>query len=164
MGAASRWLLWTTTALAAVTGLVYAAMRYLMTGTDPFSAYNHPLQPVALHAHVLVVPVLLFAIGWFWGRHVVPKLRSETVARRSGISLIALIAVMTVSGYGLQVADSPAWRLALAWSHGISGAGFAGLLGTHALVGLRAVRRRGGGPGRPSRAAYARGSAEAGTT
>jgi hypothetical protein len=128
------------TTVTTVTGLAYGFMRYLMVNEDPFSAHAHPLQPWALSVHVMTVPALVFAIGWFWGWHVIPKLRGERSARSSGLVLLALAALMTLSGYALQVASSEVVRAVLGWTHGLSGGGFAVLLSGHALLGLRAKR------------------------
>jgi hypothetical protein len=136
------------TAVTAVTGLAYAFMRYLMVSDDPFSAHAHPLQPWALSVHVMTVPVLVFAVGWFWGWHVIPKLRGERTARSSGLALLALVVLMTISGYALQVVSTDVVRSVLGWTHGLSGSGFAVLLTGHALLGLIAKRseeRRGNG-------------------
>ena len=140
MNGAPRGLLWLTTIVTLVTGLAYAGMRYLLVSDDPFSAHGHPLQPWALAIHVIVAPVMVFATGWFWGLHVLPKLRREAVARHSGIALTSLAAVMIGSGYGLQVLAEPWARTAFAWAHGVSGVLFAGLLAGHQLIGRRATR------------------------
>nr|MCU0231293.1 hypothetical protein [Acidobacteriota bacterium] len=60
MTTGQRAALWFASLAAAATGLAYAAMKYLLPRTDPFSAYGHPLQPHALKLHVLAVPVLIF--------------------------------------------------------------------------------------------------------
>ena len=68
----NRWLIWLTwisTTLVGATGLLFAVMKYLMQGEDPFSAYNHPLQPWMLAAHILLAPALVLALGWAWGTH-----------------------------------------------------------------------------------------------
>jgi len=131
---AQRVLLWLSAAVLLASGLAYAYMRYLMHGDDPFSAYNHPAQPWVLDLHVLAAPLLLFAVGWFWGNHIVPKLRRGVrTGRVSGAVLLALISLMTLSGYLLQTVASPGWRLVTAWTHGISGVLFCGILVGHML-------------------------------
>ena len=47
----SRWESWSfhiLTALVSVTGIVFFAMKYMMTTADPFALINHPLQPAML--------------------------------------------------------------------------------------------------------------------
>lgn len=134
MSRAQRVLLWVSTVVLLASGSAYAYMRYLMHSENPFSAYNHPAQPWVLDLHVLAAPVLLFAVGWFWGNHILPKLqRNVRNGRGSGAVLLALIGVMTLSGYLLQTVTSPGWRLATAWTHGVSSVLFCGILIGHVL-------------------------------
>lgn len=142
------WSLWVAVALTTLTGLAFAGMRYLMEGDDPFSAYNHPAQPWALAAHVLLAPVLILLLGWVWGTHAAPKLacrgpkdRGERrPGVRSGLALSGVALTMIVSGYALQVTAIEAWRVALAWTHGISGSFFVVMLGVHGALAVRAAR------------------------
>lgn len=136
MSRAQRWLLWVSAIGSAASGLGYAYMRYALVNDDPFSAFNHPAQPWALDFHVLVSPLLLFTVGWVWGNHVLPKLgRGRAAARRSGLTLLGPAALMTASGYLLQTASVPGWRLALAWVHGLSGGLFVLLMLMHGVTG-----------------------------
>lgn len=149
MNGVQRHVLWSSGVLTALTGAAYAAMRYLLEGDDPFSAYNHPLQPWALDGHLMIAPVLLFAIGWFWGNHVTPKLRngrssSGKSGRRSGLLLLGLAATMVMSGYLLQTVAEPFWRSVLAWTHGAVGTLF-----TLFLVGHVVRNRREASSGAP---------------
>ena len=92
-------------ALVGGTGLVYAWMLYLATSDDPFALVNHPWQP-SLHAlHLVTAPLLVFAVGVSWQRHVWTRFRNGHTARRKlGLLLLALFAPMVLSGYLLQVA------------------------------------------------------------
>jgi len=92
------------------TGLVYAAMRYLMNPTDEWSVVNHPWQPHVQHLHVLVAPLLVFAAGLIWSRHVSAKYRNGHQGRFSGVGLVVSLVPMAVSGYLIQVAVDPTWR------------------------------------------------------
>jgi hypothetical protein len=114
-----------------------------MEGDDPFSAYHHPAQPWALDVHVLGAPLLVFAVGWFFGTHVLPKLQGGGPrARRSGVVLLAIAAAMTVSGYLLQTVADDTVRVATAWVHGVTGTLFAALLVGHLASGRRGPPRR----------------------
>ncbi|HXO18770.1 MAG TPA: hypothetical protein VOA87_02470, partial [Thermoanaerobaculia bacterium] len=64
------WTVHAATILVGSTGLVYAWMRYLLAPADPFAVVNHPLQPLVQHLHVLAAPLLVFAVGLIWRRHV----------------------------------------------------------------------------------------------
>ena len=95
------------------TGLVYAWMLYLVRPTDPYAVINHPLQPQAQHLHILVAPLLVFAVGLVWQRHVWSHWkRGVRKARRSGLSLALTLAPMVISGYLIQTAVDGGWRKA----------------------------------------------------
>ena len=58
------------------TGLVYAWMRYLVEPVDEWAVVNHPWQPHMQHLHVLLAPLLVFAVGLIWSAHVLGKLKN----------------------------------------------------------------------------------------
>ena len=138
MTATQRIALWSAAAVAGVSGLAYAAMKYLLPRTDPFSAYGHPFQPHALKIHVLAVPVLLFVIGWLYGVHAQYQLKKgDARGRASGRGILALTFVLALSGYLVQAFADAAWRPAAAWVHGLTGAAFVAALAGHAAAGRR---------------------------
>jgi hypothetical protein len=93
------------------TGLVYAWMVYLARPADPYAVVNHPSQPAVQHLHIVVAPLLVFAAGLIWRRHVWGSWRSGVVQRRrSGVSMALALAPMIVSGYLLQTAVESTWR------------------------------------------------------
>lgn len=115
------WLLHVSTFLLSATGLLYAAMHYLMKPADPFSVVNHPWEPYMIAAHIVVAPLLVLAVGLIAHSHILWKLENGArIARRSGIFLMPLFALMVVSGYLLQVV-SGSGRPVLFWIHLISG-------------------------------------------
>ncbi|HEY4492102.1 MAG TPA: hypothetical protein VI958_08865, partial [Acidobacteriota bacterium] len=62
-----------------------------------------PLEPYLLDAHVLLAPLLVFAVGLILHSHILSKLETgNRIARKSGILLVALFIVMVASGYLLQ--------------------------------------------------------------
>jgi hypothetical protein len=96
--------------LVIVTGVVYAVMRYLVTPADEWAVVNHPWQPHMQHLHLLVAPLLVFAVGMIWRRHVVKGFTSGREGRVSGLGLLVGFIPMVVSGYLIQVAVQPGWR------------------------------------------------------
>jgi len=99
-------------ALVGVTGAVYAVMRYFMTPADEWAVVNHPWQPHVQHLHVLVAPLMVFAVGLIWSRHVSSRLRNGREGRGTGLGLLVAFVPMVVSGYLIQVAVEPSWRSA----------------------------------------------------
>lgn len=108
-------------ALTAITGIVFAWMKYFLTSDDEFSVVNHPLQPHMLAAHVVIAPALLFLFGWVFSNHMLPKLRfGDGTNRRTGVGAMVLIVPMTFSAYLLQVSTNETLREVMAWAHWIS--------------------------------------------
>jgi hypothetical protein len=122
----SRWelfLLHASTLAIAVSGVVYGFMKYAMTGSDPDSPLGHPWQPGVLKAHVLAAPFLVFAFGLVARGHALPKWRSgDKTGRKSGISLLGLVAPLVLSGYAVQVFTGDSLRRGTGWAHAALGA------------------------------------------
>lgn len=111
MTRAERWLAQLSNLAVACTGLAYAAMKYLLEPSDPFSVINHPLQPLMLTLHLLSAPLLVLAAGVLWRGHAAERLRSNrTAGRISGLGLALVFLPMALSGYMLQTAAAPGWR------------------------------------------------------
>ncbi len=107
------WLVHLATLLVGGTGLVYAWMRYVARPADPYAVVNHPLQPQVQHLHIVLAPLLVFAAGVIWRRHVWSGWRLGIRERhRSGLALALTLAPMVASGYLIQVAVAPGWRSA----------------------------------------------------
>lgn len=140
------WLLHLSTAALTITGLVYAWMHYLMKPSDPFSVINHPWEPHFLSTHILVAPLLVLAFGFILHGHILFKVSvGAQTARKSGLLLIPLFAVMVISGYLLQVIVSD-FRKALVWVHLGSGAGWSLFYIGHQVASYAQRRARQGGP------------------
>ena len=100
-------------ALAAGTGIVYGWMRYALEPVDEFAVVNHPWQPFLQHLHVWTVPALVIMLGVFWQGHAWPYWRARLrEGRNSGLMLFGSALPMIFSGYLIQTAASPGWRLA----------------------------------------------------
>lgn len=113
-----RWLIWLSTAGTLVTGVVYWWMKDVMTPTEPWTVINHPLQPAMLKIHILVAPVLVFAVGLITTRHVWRHYRlGVRKGRRSGLLAAATFVAMVASGYLLQVLTAEALLRVLGWTH-----------------------------------------------
>ena len=105
-----RWIQHISNLLVGGTGIVYAVMRYFMQPVDEFSVVNHPWQPHVQHLHVLFAPLLVFACGVIWQRHVMAKVRSNGRLGFSGPGLMLLFVPMVASGYLLQTTATAGWR------------------------------------------------------
>ena len=129
-------------AITTATGLLYWMMKDLMRPRDEFSVLGHPWQPYVLAAHLLVAPVLVFALGLIARDHILEGIRSRGAIAgwRTGMSLLGLAAPMIVSGYALQVVTQPGARRVTALVHLLSGTLFATTFLAHAVIA--AVARR----------------------
>lgn len=86
-----------------ITGLAYAVMHYFIKPADPFSVVGSPWEPIALKAHILAAPALVLFVGLIAHSHILLKLQGGALSgKKTGILLILLFLVMTVSGYALQ--------------------------------------------------------------
>jgi hypothetical protein len=117
-----KWMLWVSSIVVGITGIVYGGMKYLMRSDDPYAAVHHPLQPWILKAHVLAAPFLVFAVGAVYIRHIVRNWRSgRALGRRSGIVTIVVVVPMIVTGYLIQTVTMPGWLLGIAIVHIVTG-------------------------------------------
>lgn len=113
-----RWSVWLTTFGTLVTGLVYWWMKDLMTGTDPWSVVNHPLQPWVLKAHILIAPFLVFSVGLITSRHIWRHYRMGVgKGRRTGLIAASTFGALVVSGYVLQVLTAETLLRVIGWTH-----------------------------------------------
>ncbi len=121
-------------ALTSLTGAVFAVLKYFVKTDDPFAVANHPLQPHALSAHVVVAPLLLFGLGWVFGNHIWPKFRyGDGRNRATGVAAMFLIAPMTMSGYLIQISTSESLRYAMAVAHWVTSGLFVVVYAIHLI-------------------------------
>ena len=121
MSRAQAWTTHLANLLVGGTGVAYGILAYALEPADEFAIINHPLQPTLRHAHILLAPALVFAIGWIWQAHVWARIRKGYRPHRwSGLTLAATLAPMVISGYAIQVAEQEFWRSLWVWTHGLS--------------------------------------------
>jgi hypothetical protein len=115
-------------------------MKYMLQSDDPFAVVNHPMQPAMLDAHVLAAPAFLVLFGILFNSHVVAKLGRWIPNRRSGLVALATVALMTGSGYLLQVVTGARTRQVTLAIHIVSGSIFAVAYVVHLTVSARLWR------------------------
>ncbi len=119
-----RWSLHLAALATAGTGLLDGLLRWFGERAGEFGPEAHPWLGVAQHLHVLVTPVLVFTLGMMVRGHLWSRLQTGGEGRRTGLGAAFLIAPMVISGVGIQVVTSPAWRTGLAWFHGFASGAF----------------------------------------
>lgn len=129
-----RWLQYGANLLVAGTGAVYAFMRYFLEPVDEWAVINHPWQPHIQHLHVLTAPLLVFACGLIWHRHVAGRIGSDEHRRGvSGPGLAVVFVPMIASGYLLQTTSTAGWRQTWLVLHLVTSGLWILLAATHVL-------------------------------
>jgi hypothetical protein len=127
-----KWLLWATSALTGITGLVYWWMKDMMQPLDEFAIINHPLQPWILKAHIVVAPLMVFAVGLIAAGHIWKQYKRPVASGRiSGLASMWVLGPLIMTGYLIQVVTHVGWLEALAWAHLGGGAVYLGALVAH---------------------------------
>lgn len=133
-----KWSVWITSGLTVATGVGYFVTKYLFTASDPFAVVSHPWQPFFLKAHILVSPLLLFALGLIAVHHVWKHYASGIRwSRRSGVTTALTIIPMVATGYLIQALSDAGWVRAMALAH----IGFGFLYGLGLVVHTWMIRR-----------------------
>ena len=142
-----RWLIHLSNLAVVGTGLVYTLMLFGLESDDPFSVVNHPLQPQTQHLHVMVAPLFVFAVGLIWRRHIWGHWSGrKPQSRRSGVSLLFLLAPMVASGYLLQISVDPSWRGVWSIVHLLTGGLWVLAFAGHYLSARRLAAKTSGTP------------------
>jgi hypothetical protein len=139
------------------TGLVYAIMRYGMEPADEWAVVHHPWQPQVQHLHVLAAPLLVFACGLIWKRHVLANLRREGRAGAgSGPGLLLTFLPMVLSGYLIQTTPGEDWRQVWIVTHLVASGAWIVAFAGHLAGALRSRRRLAATSSRRARDRHAR--------
>lgn len=121
MNRLERWCLHLAALATAGTGLMDGLLRWFGERAGEFGPEAHPWLGTAQHLHVFLAPLLVFTLGMMVRGHLWNRLQSGGAeGRRTGLGAAFFIAPMVMSGVGIQVVTSPAWRIGFGWVHGIS--------------------------------------------
>ncbi len=127
-----RWFVWITTGGTLATGLVYWWMKDILEPADPWAVINHPLQPWVLKGHILIAPLLVFAVGLIASRHIWRHYRlGVRKGRRSGLLAASTFGLMVLSGYLIQVLTAETVVRLLGWTHLTLGVVFSAGVAVH---------------------------------
>ena len=110
---------------------------FLTKPADFFPVWRH----VLLKSHIVSVVLWLFSCGMLFSIHVISQLQARIeTGKKSGIWLIVLLALMSLSGYAIQVMPGAKSLDVARWLHVFSGSGFTVLLVSHLLLIKASVR------------------------
>ena len=115
-----KWSLLLSVFLAGTSGIGLLWTKYLLQSDDPWAVINHPLQPWFLKTHIVVTPLLVFALGLVTARHIWPYLRAARWGR-SGVGIAVLAVPLVVTGYLIQTVIEPRWLGVVAVTHIVLG-------------------------------------------
>lgn len=129
-----RWMLWGSTAVVGLSGFVFLAFKYFVVPADPYAIVNHPWQPFFLKLHILSAPLLVFAVGVVFVRHIWRQFRSgRPGGRRTGLSVFLVMVPMVATGYLLQTVASREALRWLAWVHIATSTAYVLAIGGHQM-------------------------------
>lgn len=124
-----------------LSGIAWLAAHYFLRSPGEFGEAIHPLEPWSMKLHGAAAMAMLFFIGSVMNSHI---RRAQRACRNlaAGWSLIATLAMLTVTGYGLWYVAGESSRGIWSISHWLIGLIFPLLLVWHIIHGrtLRAER------------------------
>ena len=133
--------LWIYLAGAAVflSGVGWLVAHYFLAVAGEFGETRHASEPWWLRLHGGAAMLFLIAFGSLFPRHIVPGWRKQK-NRGSGVSMIALVSLLILTGYALYYLggeQSRAWISAIHWTIGVAcGGGF----WLHAWLGKKSAK------------------------
>ncbi len=131
--------LYSATSVVYATGVVWAWLHYLRTPVEEFAARS-PAEPWMMKLHGAGAMVILVMLGTLLPRHV----RFAWHARRNrvnGVTLLAVLAFLTASGYGLYYFGDERLRAWTSWSHLAIGLVLPAFIVLHICLGRRSAQR-----------------------
>jgi len=103
-----------------VTGGIIFVLKHFLQASTEFGAVPHPWQPKALAIHGLIAVPVLYLFGWMSARHIGDAWRRGG-NRSSGLALLALTALLALSGFAAYYLVDDSVRSANGWMHSLTG-------------------------------------------
>ena len=136
-----KWVVWVSSVVVTLSGVIYWWMKYLLPFPDAFSVVYHPLQPLVLKLHIVIAPLLVFGLGSVTIRHAWRHFCLGTATgRRSGLATLWILGPMILSGYLIQAVTGDRWVRAMVIVHIAGGSLYAIGLGIHQVIMHSGVR------------------------
>lgn len=123
-----------TMALLTLSGLAWLVAHFFLRPVTEFGESVSPFEPWSMKLHGGAAMALLFLLGSMLNNHIRRGLRARR-NRRSGWSMVALTALLVLTGYGLYYLAGEVSRTAWSWVHWVIGVVFAAGLPLHVWWG-----------------------------
>lgn len=127
-------LLWLAVWLMVASGLLWLWAEYAWPWDEETGPAAHEARNLAMRLHVAAALAFVFLVGALLDTHVRVAWRRAR-NRASGVAMLVLAGLLTVSGYGLWYFHGDALRAAAEWLHWIAGFAAPALLWLHARIG-----------------------------
>jgi cation transport ATPase len=131
-----RQALYATALLLVASGIAWLGAHFFLRRATEFGASIHPLEPWSMKLHGAAAMAMLFFVGSVMNSHVRRALRAQRNLA-PGWSLLAALAALTVSGYGLWYLAGEENRVLWSTLHWVIGLAFPLLLVGHIAYGRR---------------------------
>lgn len=92
-----------TSYLTIIHGCLYAIIKYNLQIESEYGFRPHQYQALIQAIHIVLSPLLIFSFGLLWQDHIFPKLKKFKQKKVTGLSLVILIILMSLTGYLLQI-------------------------------------------------------------
>lgn len=141
MPRALRRSLYAVLALSWTSGIIYFVLSRWMQVEGEFGLEKHPWQFPLLKIHGAGAFLMLMAIGAMLVNHVPATWRTHR-SRGFGLTLVAGVSLMVLSGWSLYYAANEAWRPLIGNIHAAIGFSLPLFLAIHIWRGRRAARAK----------------------
>ncbi|MFC3107726.1 DUF4405 domain-containing protein [Undibacterium arcticum] len=126
-------------ALLTLSGLLWLLAHYWWRPVGEYGETISPLEPWAMKLHGAAAMLALFLVGGILNNHIRRALKSRR-NRSSGWAMVALLALLTLSGYALYYIAGEQSRPLWSVLHWIIGLGLPLLVLLHIVLGRRSAR------------------------
>ena len=119
-----------------VSGVGWLVVHYLLASVGQFGEVHHASEHWWLRLHGAAASGFLMVCGTLLPVHVVPALHWGK-NRSTGVLMLAVVALLVVTSYGLYYVVGDSWRSWISAIHWATGLGAIAGLGTHVWMGKR---------------------------
>lgn len=132
-----RHALYTVVVALTVSGILWLGAHYFLRSPGEFGVTVHPLEPWSMKLHGGAALAMMFFAGSVMNSHIRRAFRAKSNLAAGGL-LVAVLALLTLTGYGLWYVAGESSRGTWSLMHWLPGLAFPLLLSWHIRRGRRA--------------------------